>query len=142
MLAIIFMIMTQSSLEVRVAAAAPVLANAALLVAEGCIYKYADAITTLYLANNLPCPDMQPVINMKLGMCEIAQQSTFTLSSEANILPDQYENQEEYSDSDYFNASIVPSNSIEDDKDDLNDSVVPQVEDVGSPTGSLHGVFP
>ena len=53
------------TLELHVVAAAPALANAALLMAEGCAFKYIEVLNTLYLANSLPCPNLNPLLTMK-----------------------------------------------------------------------------
>ena len=42
----------------KAASVAPALANAAVLVAQGCPKRYAEAINALYAANKLPCPDL------------------------------------------------------------------------------------
>ena len=41
----------------KAASAGPALANAAMLVAQGCLKRYTKALSALYTANNLPCPD-------------------------------------------------------------------------------------
>ena len=52
------------SIELQLATAAPALANGALLVAEGNVQKYMDAIKVLYQANSLPCPNLTPLLDM------------------------------------------------------------------------------
>ena len=39
------------------ASAGPALANAAMLVAQGCLRRYTETLGALYTANNLQCPD-------------------------------------------------------------------------------------
>ena len=55
---------TLFSVELQLAAAAPALANGALLFADGNVQKYVDAIKVLYLANSLPCPNLTPLVDM------------------------------------------------------------------------------
>ena len=52
------------SVELQLAAAAPALANGALLFADGNMQKYVDAIKVLYLANSLPFPNLTPLVDM------------------------------------------------------------------------------
>ena len=42
---------------VQAASAGPALANAAMIVAQGCPKRYTEALSSLYTANNLPLPD-------------------------------------------------------------------------------------
>ena len=55
---------TTFTLELQLAAAAPALANGALLLADGNVQKYVDAIKVLYQANSLPCPNLTPLLDM------------------------------------------------------------------------------
>ena len=55
--------MQKHSKEVLAAASGPALANAALLLADGCPDKYVTNLRVLYLANDLPCPDMDVVFD-------------------------------------------------------------------------------
>ena len=54
------------SKEVLAAAAGPALANAALLMAEGCPVRYITALKGLYSANNLPYPDLDGMFELDL----------------------------------------------------------------------------
>ena len=58
--------MQKHSKEVLAGAAGPALANAALLLADGCPNKYVANLRVLYQANNLPCPDMEVVFNLNV----------------------------------------------------------------------------
>ena len=55
---------TAISVELQLAAAAPAQANGALLVVQGNVHKYVDAIKVLYEANTLPCPNLSPLLDM------------------------------------------------------------------------------
>ena len=57
---------SRPSNEVTAAAAGPALANAALLLAQGCPKRYIAAIKALYQANNLPCPVMDIMFDIEL----------------------------------------------------------------------------
>jgi len=85
---------------VRVAAAAPALANAAFLLAEGCVLKYAEALTLLYQSNNIPCPDMSRIDNVKQRLASMFQLPASTVVSDASNNEDHYfDANEEYFDS-------------------------------------------
>ena len=74
--------MQKHSKEVLAGAAGPALANAALLLADGCPNKYVTNLRVLYQANNLPCPDMEVVLNLnvpKLSNTYLYQFLTFSL---------------------------------------------------------------
>ena len=58
--------LSRPSKEVTASAAGPALANAALLLAEGCPRRYVAAIKALYKANHLPCPVMDIVFDIVL----------------------------------------------------------------------------
>ena len=58
--------MGHPSREVFTADAGPALANAALLMAHGCLVRYATALRTMYATNNLPCPDLTDMFAMEL----------------------------------------------------------------------------
>ena len=45
----------------RAATVAPVLANSALLLAEGCPKRYIELVNELFAANKLVCPDLVDV---------------------------------------------------------------------------------
>ena len=85
---------------VRVAAAAPALANAAFLLAEGCVLTYAEALTMLYQSNNIPCPDMSRIDNVKQRLASMLQLPASTVVSDASNNEDHYfDANEEYFDS-------------------------------------------
>ena len=74
---------------VRVAAAAPALANA-----EGCV------LTMLYQSNNTPCPDMSRIDNVKQRLASMLQLPASTVVSDASNNEDHYfDANEEYFDS-------------------------------------------
>ena len=80
---------------VRVAAAAPALANA-----EGCVLMYADALTMLYQSNNTPCPDMSRIDNVKQRLASMFLLPASTVVSDASNNEDHYfDANEEYFDS-------------------------------------------
>ena len=58
--------MQKHSKEVLAAAAGPALANAALLLADGCPNKYVANLRVLYQANNLTCPDMEVIFDLQV----------------------------------------------------------------------------
>ena len=74
--------MSGFSLELEMTCAAPALANAALLFAEGCAQKYIEVINVLYLANSLPCPNLQPLLRIKPISCE---KKTLPNAAEASL---------------------------------------------------------
>ena len=61
----------------RVATAGPVLANAALLMAQGCPSRYMELVRELFVANQLVCPDLEGVGSHKQSVdaeCQTASQ--------------------------------------------------------------------
>ena len=67
--------MQKHSKEVLAAASGPALANAALLLADGCPDKYVANLRVLYQANDLPCPDMDVVFDLQ-GPSTVSQATT------------------------------------------------------------------
>ena len=65
--------MQKHSKEVVAAASGPALANAALLLADGCPDKYVANLKVLYQANDLPCPDMEVVFDLQPGPSSTSQ---------------------------------------------------------------------
>ena len=94
------------SKEVVAAAAVPALANTALLLAQGSPGLYVRAITRLYQANNLPCPDLGLIAELQdefvitneqvtVG-CDIHTNVTEWVPLETNISAPQLEEEAEF----------------------------------------------
>ena len=111
--------MSDFSHELQVTCAAPALANAALLVAEGCANKYIEAINVLYLANGLPCPNLMPLLSMKspsnvireADVSHLSEANTHALYSPTIILPSIHISDTSHENAEWFTYNMLESST-------------------------------
>lgn len=60
----------------KAASAGPALANAAMIVAKGCPKHYTEALTALYTANDLPCPDFTVLFQQHITVTPASEHSS------------------------------------------------------------------